>query len=125
MEDGSPDPTAIFARYAKGFVAAEEFARLIDLMNGDGREPEEVYLLQGMDTPYASKDSYGGTVEHQGICTTIIAALRPPELPLNMQSGLGRRILWGALQLPGPAEFYMLNQHRKQRCTVQPEHAFT
>lgn len=121
-EDEDADPSAVFARFRTGMVAAEEYARLVDLMNGDGREPEEVYLLQALDTPFVSKDHSLGVVEHHGVCTTVYAAMRPPAFAIKMDSGLARRVIWD-LQLPGPQEFLLLDQERrkgKEEPPIQP-----
>jgi len=123
-EEDSADPVAVFARFATGMVAAEEFARLVDLMDSDGREPDEVYLLQGLDTPYTSKEHCLGVVEHEGICTSIYPALRPPAFPMRMVSGLGRRLTWD-LQLPGPYEFGELEKARRKGRTQGTTHSFS
>jgi hypothetical protein len=112
-DDQENDPSAIFSRFATGIVAIEEYNRLVLLMDGDGIEREEVYLLQGLDTPYACKDHSLGIIEHQNVCTTVIAAMRPPALNLKMHSGLGRRFMW-SLQLPGPAEYMALDEARRE-----------
>lgn len=100
-DESGVDPSAVFAYYKSGIAAADEFERLVLLMDGDGSLPEEVYMLQGLDKPDISKRHSLGQITLGDICTTIWPALRPPTMPMRMHSGLGRRFMF-CLLLPGP-----------------------
>jgi len=118
-DDSDTDPAAVFAYYANGIAAVDEFERLIWLMDGDGSATEEVYMLQGLDRPDVHKRHSLGAITHQDICTTIWAALRPPLMPMRMTSGLARRFMFG-LYLPGPAEWDSLKECMREGCAIPP-----
>lgn len=89
----------VFDSHKKGIIGADEYQRLATLMDGDGREHDEVYLLQALSRDMATKKLAHGSVDVEGIGTTLWAGMRPVPSDktsgtlFNVSSGLFRRIL--------------------------------
>jgi len=79
----------LLAKYRQGIVGADEFMRLINMMNGTGVENDEVYLMKALDTEALTKDLSYGSIEMGDIGMTLWAGLRPSIL--GLKSGLARR----------------------------------
>jgi hypothetical protein len=79
----------IFERYKNGMLAADEFAKLAELMDGEGRKNDEVYLMTALSKRRAVKNLAYGTITVENIGTTLWAGMRPTRL--NLKSGLARR----------------------------------
>jgi hypothetical protein len=79
----------LFARFRTGIVGADEFARIKNLMDGEGITNEESYLLSALDKGSSTKDLSIGNIELENIGMTFWCGLRPTRLRLT--SGLGRR----------------------------------
>lgn len=93
---GQPVPVpGLFEEMKTGFIGADEFQKIEELLKGTGATNEEVYLMTALDRDrFEKRTASGGGMVVEDICTTVWFGLRPA--PLSSKSGLFRRF---AIQL--------------------------
>lgn len=91
-EEGTTE--GVLQRYSEGIIGADDWQRLKVLMEGEGINHDEAYLMSALESGCASKELALGSIEENRIGMTFWCGIRPTKIALT--SGLARRFSFQA-----------------------------